>query len=586
MGSPRHAGKTRRGIGSAILACVVIFLAALAPRLHGLDYLLPCVPEPDNAYAVQPRLISGELPEGKSHPYYRKYPHLISHVVLAIPWREDSAARAPGASGDRLEDHLIRASSPTLRARRVVAVLGALCAPATFVLARAFLPLGWSLMAGALVASSLLHLQYSQEARPHAVVATTSLFAVLAALAVVRRPAFASYVLAGVAAAVAIGTLYNGVAVLMPLAAAHLLRAEPRRKIEHLYLAVAILLAAAAFPVWYPFLELRGMVAPGRAEGRWIDIGGHEIELNLDGSGVRTVLATLASYDPILLLLTAAGLLWAFVSVVRGYRSIGTRAMGPQARDLAVVSSYALPCAILLGLYAGTHSRYVVPVLPYFAVLSAAALHRLSRATGARPWPSIALALAALALPVAVVAKLSWLRGEPDTLEQAARFLEEHARKDDSILVSPGVELPLLQDRRALEWNAREVRSPHIYLWTNHLLRAEPIPAGADTYRTLLMPVFGGSFWQDLDSDPRGAVSRLEADYVVCAALIGHDPPPKLTAVRNVMAETGELVARFSAWRAQERSYSLVYYVEPPAICSVLRAKALGPVVEVYRTNP
>jgi hypothetical protein len=219
-------------------------------------------------------------------------------------------------------------------------------------------------------------------------------------------------------------------------------------------------------------------------------------------------------------------------------------------------------------------------------VLSAAALHRLSRATGARPWPSIALALAALALPVAVVAKLSWLRGEPDTLEQAARFLEEHARKDDSILVSPGVELPLLQDRRALEWNAREVRSPHIYLWTNHLLRAEPIPAGADTYRTLLMPVFGGSFWQDLDSDPRGAVSRLEADYVVCAALIGHDPPPKLTAVRNVMAETGELVARFSAWRAQERSYSLVYYVEPPAICSVLRAKALGPVVEVYRTNP
>jgi hypothetical protein len=100
------------------------------------------------------------------------------------------------------------------------------------------------------------------------------------------------------------------------------------------------------------------------------------------------------------------------------------------------------------------------------------------------------------------------------------------------------------------------------------------------------MPVFGGSFWQDLDSDPRGAVSRLEADFVVCAALIGHDLPPKLTAVRDVMAETGELVARFAAWRSQERSYPLAYHVDPPAFSSVLRAKAVGPVVEVYRMRP
>ena len=578
MGSHSSAGEAGRGIAGAVLACVGLFLAALAPRLHGLDYLLPSVSEPDNAYAVQPRLISGELPEGERHPFYGKYPHLISHLVLAIPWREGATSHAPG---DGLEVQLRRASSHTLRARLVVAVLGALCAPATFLLARAFLPAGWSLVAGALVASSLLHFYSSQEARPHAAVATTSLLAVLAALAVVRRPALASYVLAGMAAAVAIGTLHNGVAVLPALPVAHLLRAEPRRKVAHLYLAVAILLAAAAFPAWYPYLEFRGPA--GRIEGGWLDVGGHRVELNFDGSGFRTMLAALAGYDPILFGLTAAGLAWALVSLARGSRSLGTRAMGPRARDLAVVASYALPYTIVLGLYAGTFPRFVVPAIPYLAVLSAAALHRLSRATGARPWASSALVLAALALPFAVVAKLSHLRGEPDTLEQAARHLEKHARRDDRILVWPGVELPLFQDRVALEWNAREVRSPHVYLWTNHLLGAETIGDGAGGYRTLLMPVFGGSFWKDLEGDPREAVSQLDADLVVCVDLIGRGPPPKLTLVRGVMAETGELVARFAAWRSRERLYPLAYHLDPFAFTSVLRAQAVGPVVEIYR---
>ncbi|MBK7875193.1 MAG: hypothetical protein IPJ77_05500 [Planctomycetes bacterium] len=100
-------------------------------------------------------------------------------------------------------------------------MLATLAIPLLFVLARSFLPPWPSLLAAAWLATSLNHLLFSQEARPHAPHLTFVLLALVATLALARRPGLARSLAAGGACALACATLQTGGFTLAALVAAH-----------------------------------------------------------------------------------------------------------------------------------------------------------------------------------------------------------------------------------------------------------------------------------------------------------------------------------------------------------------------------
>ncbi len=166
---PRLTQHAAPGLGRDLAACGLLFIAALLLRLPGLDALLPHHPEAD-AWVVEQsiRLSEAETSGETRQAIQGKYPLLLADLTRAVmgdQTRAFDADRTP-------EEHRAAASAPFLAARQTLALLSALAAPLTYLLARMFMGRGAAGLAGAWVVVSLLHASLSVQARPHAPLAT------------------------------------------------------------------------------------------------------------------------------------------------------------------------------------------------------------------------------------------------------------------------------------------------------------------------------------------------------------------------------------------------------------------------------
>ena len=175
-----------------LIGLVLVTLGALALRLTGLGFGLPQAHEPDLRYVVNLEWLREGIDFDASTELKQWYPLLVPRLTALAP------AVGPAPAGAALEEHLAAAAAPVVQLRATVALLAALVVPATFLLARRFLASGWSLLAAALSATSLLHLVFSQQARPHGATATTFTLAVLGAMALRRRGDLVGWLLASV----------------------------------------------------------------------------------------------------------------------------------------------------------------------------------------------------------------------------------------------------------------------------------------------------------------------------------------------------------------------------------------------------
>jgi hypothetical protein len=228
---------SRRG---ACLGVALITALALLMRVHGIGFGLPHATFSDGRVLIDQvaALRAGE-PDPEGH---RLYPHLVPHVAAWMP----PPAEGPAAGG--LEVHLARAALPFLQARLASVLLSLTLVPATYLLARAVLGRGWSLVATGLVATSLLHVSFAQQERPHGALAGLTAAAVVAALRLRNRPTPGTYVAAGALAARALGAHHTRLAVLPPHAAAHLQRRRERATAGAARLTATVLLIGLAVP--------------------------------------------------------------------------------------------------------------------------------------------------------------------------------------------------------------------------------------------------------------------------------------------------------------------------------------------------
>jgi hypothetical protein len=585
-----------------LLILVLLTASTLALRLRGIDWLLPHFVEPDAHLAVQVegfRAGREALVHWGGELDYSKYPHLLARILQPLPGFAAPDELGEAALEAHTGPHLRLAMGAVLETRYLIAILGAGLAPLTFLLARTFLTTPWSLFASALVIFSLLHQHYAQQARPHAATATLSLLAVLVCLWLRRRPTPALHAVAGFGAALALGSLHNGAAVLVPLAAALPLArgGKPLSRWIGGPLLAAIPIALS-LRIFYPFFFA------GEREAARLDVSSegihhsaHSLQWSqLDGSGFATTLRSLWSYEPTTLVLALIGAAYWGLRLRRGRAN-----HDPEARrDLLVVLAYAVPYAIVIGLFALTYQRFVLPLLPYLACAAAAGAEGLNGIIGARVRPGVRntasalLCVALLSVPAWATWRLGSLRAAPDTLERAAAWLADNTDPATTrSFVSPGIDVPIARRAEAVRADAELPHRLRPEPWSAYLTalleaRGGDLPLFVNGYLAPQVPVRGRREVELLTREPGAFFRELDVELLV-VPMMERARHSLAWLLRNAALESGTRVARFSAEPDERLSiHPLTYWEEPPVdpmnfLLRVLRADAVGPTIEIYR---
>ena len=549
----------------------LVCLVSLALRWIGADFLLPHWQALDGTVIErQVAIYRYPQPGDEKDESYHYYPHLAARFVAALP---DLRSSLP--NGDSLDEQLARGRAPWLEFRRASAVLTTLLILGTWLLARRFVGERWALFSAALIGTSLLYCFYTAEMRPHGIAATANLFAVLACMRLLRRGSLPAYLLAGTACGLAVGALQYGVFTLPCLVLAHLVarRGEPRAWWK---LALALVPVAICVRIFYPFWFVEGAHYFQLSSGGDLNISGQPLKTSkFDGTGFLAILETLWSYDPLLLVFGLCGAFWLALRAVRA------RSFGPEPAALCVGLAFALPYAFVIGMYAETWERFVLNLLPWFA-LAAAAVFALWQRHARRAALPAALACVLLVPMLALDAHLARVRCAPDTAELAARWVECHVEPElTDIQALPYVDLPLYHSQAAIDESlGKSFLSRWLYYET------QIAPAGRAPRYDLHQPPTASDPTRGLVvSDPLAWLAQRRPVLV----LLSIDPgTPWIARLHTELGRTATRLARFTP-RAQDDGEATLFAgrhlfgFSEPFFLYLARAARMGPTLEIYR---
>lgn len=580
------------------LVVVIVALGALI-RETGLGFTLPTTVFVDErVYIEQIEAFESGAPNPAELPRAGFYPHLVARLAYAT-WRPQPCEALDVAG------HLECASALHLHVRRIVAWMSLLAIPGTWLLVRAFASRATALIATAIAATSLLAQCYGQQGRPHAAFLGCLPLALALAVHLQRHPSVARALAAGGAAALALATLQSALFLLAPIAVAIALVRNIGWRRRLVLFACAMVPCVLAFAWAYPFLFVEQIdfdIQRGHGllgEARW------GLRL-LSGRGFGVLADALWSYEPVgfVALLTGIALAaWAGLRSMRACKSArsaanmaeGARASSAQgvarrawspaswndtARSAAVVAAFLVPYLLAFGLYKGTVPRYALPLVPFVAGWTAWML--TPRRARARAWTAWVPALVVVAVQAAFVAQFARVRAQPDTLAEAARWIERELPASVRLALFPGDDLPLLRRLGQRQVLAGKVFAPH-EPWLAYQSRLGSGPWDAEARDvTVLSPRV-----ELLDAELR--TSGVE--YVVLRTY-GNPRRGDLERARDALARCGSLRATFRAIDDDDprpfvpRDQLDQFPREAFWLGRLVRAERVGQIVEVWRIEP
>jgi hypothetical protein len=552
-----------------LLALAVLTIWTLLVRLWGYDFGVPLMKEADTFIVEHVRMLNeGEVKLDRAQSALQ-YPSLLAELVALFSERK----LEPTGAERTLSEHLASAAALWLHVRLAVVLASVLLVPATFALARRFVTDGWALFAAALASFSLLHVCFAQQARCHALVASLAAWSVVAILWMRRSPSWRSYGACGVLVALSAGAFHSGLAVLAPLAAAQLLRRDKRWSDARILLPLALTAASVRVFYWYYF-DAAARAAKGENDGLLEAL----INGMFDGSGFARLGRTLWYYEPVLTLFVALALATTFAT--RGKRPLGAKPV--DRADALVVASYVAPYLLLAGFFSETFERFLLPLVPYFAVFAAWGLCRLqlslARARGAFALACVAL----LAIPLAASTKLSWLRGQASTVDEATAWVERNVTSPATqpIYALPPLDFGVLRTRESL-------RPPYFTPWTLYQNRLPDDARVEPLYRIYWLAAKEGHGKLDTQEQIE-AYLRSHGPGVFAVERIHANQSASRAALVDTLVARGRLLARISPDGDPHYTEHKLWEqdVEAPGwrhvTLRVLRARAVGPVIEFY----
>ncbi|MCC6409639.1 MAG: hypothetical protein IT453_20965 [Planctomycetes bacterium] len=585
MAPTPNASRRSRALLVALTTLAVLIGLGAWLRFTGIDFLLPQHPEPDGGKIVfQLDAHEGRIANPEEHDYWGFYPHLISQAARAWPAPDGPE---PGATAT-LEQHRERARSTYARVRRTVAVLSLLVVPATFLLARRFLSSVWSAVAAALVSTSFLHVWFAQQARPHAVACGLDVLVVLAAVWMYARPNVWTWSLGPLAFGLALACLQSGIATGIALVAAiALVREKPLK----LWLALGIsglVSAWLALGLYPPSNDPELVSAPivgWDSKYGMLLLKGHKVIVGLfNGDGLPIVLRGLWEYEPLLFALAAVSIVFALVRRWN-YLPVGR---DDRYGELKVVLAFTVAYFVVIALYARTYQRFLLPLVPFLAILAAWTLALVARRL------KVASSLGALALAAPVLGaegfatwRLVQVRAQPDTLSRAADWIRANVAPERKLFVFPAIDVALASTdaSRAKDASSYDVLG---YPWRQWCSAVGEANLPAPHFALAPLP-FGAKEMRDLRQDAAQYALALDADYVVVEVYEHYWRSRLLKNAYDGIVLRGQLVARFSPDGERPNDGLPLSYQDDAMprdvhwLGRVLRAESTGPVVEIYR---
>lgn len=480
---------------------LLLVVCSFALRMIGIDCGLPHHCEPDVLLVPQAAWLDRPPEQTELNVLWvgnTFYPELLARWIQLLP---GASFPHPPALDAGLEAHLAAMAGPFLKARIAIAALSVLSIPASYWIARRFVPNAWAWFAPLAVATSLLATNYAQQARPHAALAGLLALAVASVLRLEDQRRWRDYALAGLACGLSTATLHSGACSILALSIATLL--DPRRRWSGWALAMAI-----AIPI--SLLSYAPLLSVGLSAGEQggFSLGGQDINWALfNGGGFLDIARYLWGYEPVLCVLAAL--------------SVATWRWRPSRTAWTVAAAF-VPFFVVFGLRSVAEARFFVPIVTLLAVMASVAC-----AHGAQRLPRwIAVCAPLLLLPGAYVsARLVCLRAQGEGLEHAAQWLQTHAdRERDVIGVQPTFALPLFQRRESLE----RMNPRFLSAWERYQLTLPGEPPGAYDLRCIARE----EWWR---SSPAAEVARFAQEEGLSLAL-GVLPTGKARGHNQVLA--------------------------------------------------
>jgi len=348
------------------IACLylIVFLGALLVRLYGLDFGLPYLYEPD-----EPAFVSGAmgmLKERDLNPHSFQHPGSTTLYSLAGLY---AAVYAAGKLLGYFPDPQAFAAAyyrdPSLvylSGRLLMVGVSLLCLGLVFLITRRLCGKWAALLAGAIFAFSPLVVEYSRLIRTDLQLTLFLLAAFWFCLNILDRNRWRDYLLAGGAIGLAVATKYPGAFFIPTLLLAHFI-ARPFSWREQWKLASAGMAILVGLVIGSPFLlpEYRLALAGLALENRAAHLGA-------TGSGFFDNLGWYVT-RPLPKALTLPGIfLLAFGTL---------RALMSRRKDFLLL---AFTPVLYLLLIASLHlrwERWLIPALPFFAILMAEGARQL-----------------------------------------------------------------------------------------------------------------------------------------------------------------------------------------------------------------
>ena len=409
-------------------------MLGFALRAWSAAYGLPDLYHPD-----EPRIVERAVRfhQGDLNPRFFNWPSLYMYVMAGM------YGLVFGASADGVPGAFARNPAAFYLVGRLLTVLfGTATLAVLYAIGRIAYGRVVGLLASALLAVDLLHARDSHWITTDVPLAFLVTLATFLALRYWQDGRLRNAGAAGLVTGLATSMKYPGGLAFLALLAAHAARrpgpAAGRRILSRDTL-VAVGLAAVGFFLGTPFALLTPVAFVRGVLDELREVHTVQFGNEADAPGVFFHLAYSlpeAMGWPVYLL-ALVGLVWALAA--RGARE-------------AILLAFAVPYLIVIMTWSSRFERYVIPLLPCFALLAAVALVRgaawlAERVRLRRPAPAFVLAVAAallLAPGLARVTAYHQLLARPDTRELGASWIEGHVPPGTRVALEPySVSLPV-----------------------------------------------------------------------------------------------------------------------------------------------
>lgn len=389
MEAPERAVKSR-GDRRARCALVALLVFAFLLRIWGLTYGLPFVEEftSDNEMFVP---LAIHLTARDPSPHWFQVPGSTVIYPLALVFHlENWLARGLGATDLYVEQSFSQNPTPFYATGRLLAAsAGTLAVLVVYLIGREISCSRIGLVAAGLLALSPLDVFASHLARPDTLVVLLTSLSLLFCVKILKEPRWEYYAAAGASAGLAMSSKYYGVLVIACLPLAHVLGTRVQRQEDRwllgkeaiFKLVMGLACAPLAFAVTSPFFVLE-------FEKAWADLLLWETTTHLSADG-----------------LSPLGNLWWYATtgapVAMGWAAMGMvpvglwRSVRRKTLAMAVLGAFVVVYVAGISILALHWDRWLLPVIPALAVVSALGVEQLLEWLGRAVQPGFARVLGA-----------------------------------------------------------------------------------------------------------------------------------------------------------------------------------------------